>query len=116
MRFIVAAIYLVGLVGPAICQTSTPAAQASISEQIRIDSFQSSRRGDNYGIASFVISNNTDKALTSIELNCWVNGDRAHGTKVLYGRARDPSPLTTGRSFQTSTSVWSGRTLVLHAK
>src|SRR6266852_7734350 len=83
MRFIVAAIYLVGLIGPAICQTSTPPAQPSITEQIRIDSFQSSRRGDNYGIASFVISNNTDKALTSIELNCWVDDDRAHGTKVL---------------------------------
>ena len=83
MRFIAAAIYLVSLAGPVICQTSMPAAQASISEQIRIDSFQSSRRGDNYGIASFVVSNNTDKALTSIELNCWVNDDRAHGTKVL---------------------------------
>ena len=83
MKFIITAICLVGMIGPAICQTSTPSVQASISEQIRIDSFQSFRRGDNYGIASFVISNNTDKALTSIELNCWVNDDRAHGTKVL---------------------------------
>ena len=83
MRFIVAAIYLVGLIGPAICQTSTPPAQASISEQVRIDSFQSFRRGDNYGIASFVISNTTDKSLSSLELTCWVDDDRAHGTKVL---------------------------------
>ena len=83
MRFIVAAIYLVGLIGPAICQTLTPPAQASISEQVRIDSFQSFRRGDNYGIASFVISNTTDKSLSSIELTCWVDDDRAHGTKVL---------------------------------
>src|SRR6266478_1777765 len=83
MRFIVAAIYLVGLTGPAICQTSTPPAEAGISEQIRIDSFQSYRRGDNYGIASFVISNTTDKSLSSIELTCWVDDDRAHGTKVL---------------------------------
>ena len=116
MRLIVAAISLVGLIGPAIGQTSTPPAQASISEQIRIDSFQSSRRGDNYGIASFVLSNNTDKPLTSIELNCWVNDDRAHGTKVLVWPNAGPIPLTIGRSSQTSTLVWSGRTLVLHAK
>ncbi len=90
MRFIVAAIYLVGLIGPAICQTSTPPAQASISEQVRIDSFQSFRRGDNYGIASFVISNTTDKSLTSIELTCWVDDDRAHGTKVLVWPSSGP--------------------------
>src|SRR5712664_2301190 len=85
MRLIFAATYLVGLIGPAICQTSTPPppAQASISEQIRIDSFQTRRRNDNYGIASFVISNTTDKALNSVELTCWVDDDRAHGTKVL---------------------------------
>src|SRR6266446_1192933 len=88
MRFIVAAISLVGLIGPAICQTATPPTQTSISEQIRIDSFQSRRRADNYGIASFVISNTTDKALNSIELTCWVDDDRAHGTKVLVW----PSP------------------------
>ena len=85
MRLIFAAIYLVGMTGSAICQTSTPPppAQASISQQIRIDSFQSHTRGDNYGIASFVISNTTDKALNSVELTCWVDDDRAHGTKVL---------------------------------
>ena len=83
MRLIAAAICLVSLIGPAICQTSTPAAQASISEQVRINSFESRRRDDNYGIASFVISNTTDKALNSIELTCWVDDDRAHGTKVL---------------------------------
>jgi hypothetical protein len=85
MRLVVAAIYLVGVTGPAICQTSTPPppAQASISEQIRIDSFQMRRRDDNYGIASFVISNTTDKALNSVELTCWVDKDRAHGTKVM---------------------------------
>ena len=84
MRFVVAAIYLIGVIGPAICQTSTPLpAQASIGEQIRIDSFQTRRREDNYGIASFVISNTTDKALNSVELTCWVDDDRAHGTKVM---------------------------------
>jgi hypothetical protein len=88
MRFTVAIIFLVGLSGPAICQTSTPPARARISEQIRIDSFQSHRRADNYGIASFVISNATDQALNSIELTCWIDDDRAHGTKVLVW----PSP------------------------
>jgi hypothetical protein len=88
MRLIVAAISLVGSIGPAVCQTSTPPALAKISEQIRIDSFQSHRRADNYGIASFVIANTTDQALNSIELTCWVDNDRAHATKVLVW----PSP------------------------
>ncbi len=83
MRLIFAAIYLISMIGPAICQTSTPPAKPAISEQIRIDSFQTRRRDDNYGIASFVISNTTDKALNSVELTCWVDDDRAHGTKVL---------------------------------
>src|SRR5689334_23563800 len=52
MRLTISAIYLVGLVGPAICQTSAPPAQAGVSEQVRIDSFQSFRREDSYGIAS----------------------------------------------------------------
>src|SRR6478736_233329 len=99
MRLIVAAISLVGLIGPAIGQTSMPPAQASISEQIRIDSFQSSRRGDNYGIASFVLSNNTDKPLTSIELNCWVNDDRAHGTKVLVWPSTPTIPAHEQQKF-----------------
>jgi hypothetical protein len=99
MRLIIAAISLVGLTGPAICQTSTPPVQASVSEKIRIDSFQSYRRGDNYGIASFVISNNTDKALTSIELNCWVDDDRAHGTKVLVWPSAGPIPAHDREKF-----------------
>jgi hypothetical protein len=48
------------------------AGSANLSEQIRIDSFQSSKRSDNYGIASFVISNVSDKALNPIELTCWL--------------------------------------------
>jgi hypothetical protein len=99
MRFVIAAMYLVSMIGPAVCQTSTPSAQPGISEQIRIDSFQSSRRGDNYGIASFVISNNTDKALTSIELNCWLNDDRAHGTKVLVWPSSGPIPAHNQEKF-----------------
>jgi len=62
MRFIVPAISLVGLIGPAICQTSPPLAQPNIREQVRIDSFQSSKRSDNYGIASFIISNATEES------------------------------------------------------
>ena len=64
-------------------QTSTPGSQAPISEQIRVDSFQLEKRADSYGIANFVISNTTDRALNSIELNCWMDDDREHGTKVL---------------------------------
>ena len=88
MRFIVAAIYLVGSIGPVVCQTSTPPTQPSLRDQIRIDSFQSATRGDNYGIASFTISNTSDKAINSIELTCWVNDDREHGTKVLVWPSR----------------------------
>ena len=83
MRLIIGAICLVSSIGAAISQTSTPAAHADISEQIRVDSFQLEKRADNYGIANFVISNTTDRALNSIELNCWIDDDREHGTKVL---------------------------------
>ena len=83
MRFIICAIYLVSSIGPAISQSSTPGAQARISEQIRVDSFQLEKRADSYGIANFVISNTTDRPLNSIELNCWMDDDREHGTKVL---------------------------------
>jgi hypothetical protein len=99
MRLIIAPIYLIGLMGPAICQTSAPPAQASISAQIRIDSFQSFRRPDNYGIASFVISNTTDKALSSIELTCWVGDDRAHGTKVLVWPSTQSIPAHEQQKF-----------------
>ncbi|QWG16192.1 hypothetical protein KMZ68_14195 [Bradyrhizobium sediminis] len=90
MKFIAAAISLVGLIGPAICQTSTPpaAGAAGIAEQVPISSFQWQRREDDNGIASFKISNNTDKAIDSIELICWVGEDRTGGTKVMVW----PSP------------------------
>jgi hypothetical protein len=83
---------LVGLIRPAICQTSAPPVQPNRREQIRIGSFQSSKRSDNYGIASFVISNASDKALNSIELTCWLNDDREHGTKVLVWPSRQSTP------------------------
>src|SRR3954468_1519368 len=83
MRLIFGAICLVSSIGAAISQSSTPAAQDRISEQVRVDSFQLEKRADNYGIANFVISNTTDKALNSIELNCWTDDDRDRSTKVL---------------------------------
>src|SRR5215216_2525116 len=83
MRLIIAAICLLGSIGPAMSQTSTPGGHVRVSEQIRVDSFQLEKRADNYGVANFVISNTTDRALNSIELNCWMDDDREHGTKVL---------------------------------
>src|SRR3954454_21175109 len=83
MRLIIAAICLTGSVGAAAGQTAPPPIKDGISEQIRVDSFQLEKRADNYGIASFVIANTTDSALNSIELNCWTDNDRDHGTKVL---------------------------------
>ena len=101
MRLIAAAIYLVSLIGPAICQTSTPPAPAttSVAEQIPIGSFQWQRRDDDNGIASFVISNNTDKVLTSIELNCWVGDDRTRATKVMVWPSPGPIPAHDVRKF-----------------
>ena len=95
----IAAICSVGLIGPAICQTSSLPVQPSISEKIRIDSFESHNRGDNYRIASFVISNTTDKPLKSIELTCWVGDDRAHGTKVLVWPSTPTIPAHEQQKF-----------------
>jgi hypothetical protein len=79
MGFIIPAISLVGLIGPAICQTSPPLAQPSIGEQVRVDSFQSSKRSDNFGIANFIISNVTEKVLNSIELPGGALREASHG-------------------------------------
>src|SRR5258707_14853622 len=99
MMLHLAAICMMSRTGPAICQTSTAPAQASISEKIRIDSFESHKRGDNYGIASFGISNTTDKALNSIELTCWIDDDRANGTKVLVWPRPGPIPAHNLQQF-----------------
>jgi hypothetical protein len=99
MRLIVAAICLAGLIGPAICQTSAPPVQPNLREQVRMDSFQSAKRGDNYGIASFIISNATEKALNSIELTCWLDDDREHGTKVLVWPSRQSIPAHDQQQF-----------------
>ena len=99
MRLMIAAICSVGLIGPAICQTSSLQVQASISEKIRIDSFESHNRGDSYRIASFVISNTTDKPIKSIELTCWVGDDREHGTKVLVWPSTQTIPAHEQQKF-----------------
>ena len=99
MRLIVAAVYLVSSVGPALCETPTPAAPANRSEQIRVDLFESHRREDNYGIASFIISNTTDKPLNSVELTCWIDDDRAHGTKVLVWPSAQTIPAHEHQQF-----------------
>src|SRR4051794_39090980 len=88
MRLIIGIICLVSSVEAATAQSSTPPGQPGISEQVHVDSFHLEKRADNYGIASFVIANTTDRALNSIELNCWSDDDRDHGTKVLVW----PSP------------------------
>ena len=99
MRLMIAAICSVGLIGPGICQTSSLQVEASTSEKIRIDSFESHNRGDNYRIASFVISNTTDKPIKSIELTCWVGDDREHGTKVLVWPSTPTIPAHEQQKF-----------------
>src|SRR5260370_17704643 len=103
MRLMIAAICSVGLIGPALCQTTSLPVQASVSEKIRIASFESHNRGDNYRIASFVISNTTDKPLKSIELNCWVGDDRAHGTKGLVWPSTPTIPAHEQQKFSNVT-------------
>jgi len=100
MRLIAAAIYIVGLIEPAICQTSAAptSGTTSIAMQIPIGSFQWQRRNDD-GIASFVISNNTDKVINSIELSCWVGDDRTRGTKILVWPSPGPIPVHEVRQF-----------------
>ena len=88
MRLIVFTAFLIALSPPAICQTTAPAAKSGSSEQIRIQAFQTHKRGDGYDIADFTVSNETDKLLNSIQMTCWSDDDRAHATTVLVW----PSP------------------------
>jgi hypothetical protein len=87
MRWVFASSVLFGAIAPAICQTSSPPAALQL-QQIRIIGFEAHERADKYGIASFTISNDTNAPLSSIELNCWMDGDRAHGTRVLVWPSR----------------------------
>ena len=101
MRFIAAPIYLISMIGPAICQSPMPppAGAGSIAQQIPISSFQWQKREDDNGIASFIITNNTDKVLDSIELNCWAGDDRTRGTKVMVWPSPGPIPAHGVRQF-----------------
>ena len=101
MKLIAAAIYLVGLIGPAIGQTSTAPTSGTpgVAEQIPISSFQWQKREDDNGIASFIISNNTDKVLNSIELICWLGDDRTRGTKVMVWPSPGPISAHEARQF-----------------
>src|SRR5438045_8220349 len=99
MRLIIGAVCLLSSIGAATSQTSTPAAHVRISEQIRVDSFQLEKRADSYGIANFVISNTTERAVNSIELNCWMDDDREHGTKVLVWRTPRMIPAHEQQKF-----------------
>jgi len=82
MRLILATGFLICCATPAICQTSPPTAEAQV-KNVQITGLEAHQRADNYGIASFKIINGTDAPLNSIELNCWLDDDRSHGTKVL---------------------------------
>lgn len=87
MKLILVISFLVGLTAVGHCQTAAEPKPA-LGEVMRLEAFQVHKRADSYGIASFAISNGTDKPVSSIELMCWLDDDRAHGTKVLIW----PSP------------------------
>jgi hypothetical protein len=101
MKLVATTLFLIGWVGPAICQPSTPQPLGTpdTAKQVAIGSFQWQRRDDDNGIASFVISNNTDKEIDSIELLCWVGDDRTRGTKVMVWPSPGPIPARDMRQF-----------------
>ncbi|MGY8637481.1 hypothetical protein RAD15_33925 [Bradyrhizobium sp. 14AA] len=76
-----------------------PVAPSGLGELVKIDSFQTTRRADNYGIASFVFSNGTDKKIDSVELTCWMDDDRERATKVLVW-ANQPVPAHASYQFK----------------
>ncbi|QOZ46509.1 hypothetical protein XH89_25840 [Bradyrhizobium sp. CCBAU 53340] len=88
------------MVGAAAAQgAQPPAARTDLSELVKIDSFQATRRADNYGIASFVLSNGTEKKIDSVELTCWMDGDRERATTVLVW-ANQPVPAHASYEFK----------------
>jgi hypothetical protein len=98
MRLVLATVWTIGFVMPGVCQTALPAAEPSLI-QVKIEAFETHKRADNYGIASFKISNETDRPLNSIELNCWTDGDRTHGTKVLVWPSPHAVPAHESQNF-----------------
>ncbi|MBR1126650.1 hypothetical protein [Bradyrhizobium iriomotense] len=97
---IVCCVGLCALIDAAAAQdTQPPAAPSGLGELVKIDSFQTTRRADNYGIASFVLSNGTDKKIDSVELTCWIDDDRERATKVLVW-ANQPVPAHESYQFK----------------
>jgi hypothetical protein len=91
---------LCALVGAAAAQgAQPPVAQSGLGELVKINSFQTTRRPDHYGIASFVLSNGTDKKIESVELTCWMDGDRERATTVLVW-ANQPVPAHASYEFK----------------
>lgn len=101
MRLVATTILVIGWIGPAICQPSTAQAPGTpaVVKHVAIGSIQWLRRDDDNGIASFVISNNTDKEIDSIELLCWAGDDRTRGTKVMVWPSPGPIPPNEKRQF-----------------
>ena len=94
----IAGILLVGSIEQAACQASTPPVRAGISDQVRIDSFQTRKRDDDNGIASFAIANETERQINSLELTCWIDNNRERGTKVLVW-SKGPIPPRQTQQF-----------------
>ncbi len=84
----IAVAFLAAVVSPAFSQNAAPPAEViEVAKPIRIDLFQWHRTDDDHGIASFVITNNSDQSLSTVELSCWVDGDTTH-SKSIKVRAR----------------------------
>ena len=100
MRLILVVSYLVSLSTTALGQTpATTEQKLTLSDGVRIAAFESHKRPDGYGIASFAISNDTDKPVNSIELMCWPDDDRAHGTTVLIWPKQGAIPAHGSQEF-----------------
>src|SRR6266404_8641449 len=84
--------FLAAVVSPAFSQNAAPPAEViEVAKPIRIDLFQWRRTADDHGIASFMITNNSDQSLNTVELRCWVDGDVSH-SRSIKARARPIEP------------------------
>jgi hypothetical protein len=82
-RDFIAVAFLATVVGPAFSQNAAPPAEViEVATPVRIDLFQWQRTHDDHGIASFVITNNSDQPLSTVELSCWVDGDTTHSKSI----------------------------------
>lgn len=90
----------VGPFGLAMLVLSASArAEETTARDVRIEAFQSSRRGDNYGIASFTLVNGGDRPISAIELGCWAGEDRERQTRVLAWPAKGLVPAHESAQF-----------------